>query len=101
MIKTVTMYCISDQGTELEYGEVYDGEFYGTYFHTNGARYSADRFSMAKPPTGEPLNLKPKGDVSNIASNAPHWGKVRRYAELSKKHKCEAFFVELLTEGLL
>jgi hypothetical protein len=47
------------------------------------------------------MNLKPKGDVSNIASNAPHWGKVRRYAELAKKHKCEAFFVELITEGLI
>jgi hypothetical protein len=101
MIKTVTMYCISEQGTELEYGEVYDGEFYGTYFHTNGGRYSADRFSTAKPPKDEPLNLKPKGDLSNIASNAPHWHKVQRYAELSKKHKCESFFVELLIEGLI
>ena len=95
------MYCISSDGTQLEYGSVYDGEFYGTYFHTNGSRYSADRFSTAKPPKDEPLNLKPKGDVSNIAAKAPHWHKVQRYAELSKKHKCEAFFVELLTEGLL
>lgn len=101
MIKTVRMYCISEQGTELEFGEMYDGEFCGTYFHTNGSRYTADRFSISKPAPEKPVYFKPKGDVTAIASNAPHWNKVKRYAELSRKHKCEAYFVELLTEGLI
>lgn len=102
MIKTETMYCISSDGTQLEYGSVYDGEFYGTYFHTNGSRYSADRFSKSKPPTGEPLNLKPKSEGGITATiKELHWSRIKNLAELSKKHKCEAYFVELLTEGLL
>jgi hypothetical protein len=101
MIKTETMYCISNDGTQLEYGSMYDGEFYGTYFHTNGSRYSADRFSKNKPPTGESMLLKPKCDAPNNVSNDTKWSKVQRLAEISRKHKCEAYFVELLTEGLL
>ena len=96
------MYCISSDGTQLEYGSVYDGEFYGTYFHTNGSRYSSDRFSKSKPPTGEPLNLKPKseGGITSTA-NELRLINIMKLAELSKKHKSEAFFVELFADGLL
>ena len=96
------MYCISSDGTQLEYGSVYDGEFYGTYFHTNGSRYSADRFSKSKPPMGENLYLKPKSDGVIISTaNEVRLINIMKLAELSKKHKCEAYFVELLTDGLL
>jgi hypothetical protein len=102
MIKTETMYCISNDGTQLEYGAKYDGEVYGTYFHTNGSRYSADRFSMNKPPTGEPMHLKPKAEIADSYNfNDPSWSKLMNLANLSKKHKCEAYFVELLTDGLI
>ena len=93
--RDIKMYCISNQGTDLVYGNMYEGELYATYFITNGNRYSSNRFSITEPPQEQPIYLKEKPIEETRID------KIKRYALHAKACGSQEFFVDLILEDIL
>lgn len=93
--RDIKMYCISEQDTDLVYGNLYEGELYATYFITNGNRYSSNRFSITEPPQEQPIYLKKKPPIE------PRIDKIKRYALHAKACGSQEFFVDLILEDIL
>jgi hypothetical protein len=93
--RDIEMYCISDQDTDLVYGNLYKGELYGSYFLVNGNRYSSNRFSITETPQEQPLYLKRKPIEETRID------KIKRYALHAKACGSQEFFVDLILEDIL
>ncbi len=94
-MRDIKMYCISDQDTDLVYGNLYEGELSATYFITNGNRYSSNRFSIAEPPKDQRIYLKGKPIEETRID------KIKRYALHAKACGSQEFFVDLILEDIL